>query len=277
MSRSDGLATPARRATAPADGASERRSSVIGVSLKMYFDPERTVSWCRQVADLARDHEATRNGRVTLFVLPSFPALQRAIHAVAGSPVSVGAQDLFWEDRGPYTGGVSGSDLRQIGCTLVEVGHVERRVVFGEDQPTVRRKLAAALRNGLQPVLCVGEREAGAPGPAAQTALDQLASAVDGLGRPSPQTPLVVAYEPEWAIGADRSATPDHVISVMSSLRDWLDARPNLAGYSLIYGGSAGPGVLASLDGTADGLFLGRFAHDPLALLPVLDEALAIA
>jgi triosephosphate isomerase len=88
-----------------------------------------------------------------LIVLPSFPSLPEVLSIFAGTAVEVGAQDLFWEDRGPYTGAVSGADLRQIGCSYVEVGHVERRRVFGEDNKVASRKLTAALRNGLTPII----------------------------------------------------------------------------------------------------------------------------
>ena len=145
------------------------RALMVGVSLKMYFDPARTASWVREVAERTAQHDAVRSGRVHLFVLPSLPALPAAVAALAGTGVAVGAQDLFWADRGPYTGGVSGLDLRAIGCTYVEVGHAERRRVFGEDDAVIRLKLAAAFRSGLTPVLCVGEAARSTAGPAGRT------------------------------------------------------------------------------------------------------------
>ena len=141
------------------DARSAHRPVTLGVSLKLYLDVATTVDWARRVATIARGHSAVRGGDVRLFVMPSFPALAGVRAATAGTSVEVGAQNLHWEDRGPYTGEVSGADLREIGCTLVEVGHAERRCLFGEDDDTVRRKLAAAVRNGLTPVLCVGESD----------------------------------------------------------------------------------------------------------------------
>lgn len=248
---------------------------LLGVSLKMYFGPRRTIEWCAAVAELARRHEAVSSGAVSLFALPAFSSLTAAIDIFADTAVAVGAQDLFWEDRGPYTGEVSGADLRDLGCSFVEVGHAERRGLFGEDDAVVNRKLAAAVRNSLTPVLCIGEHEIGSPDEAAATCVRQLESALDGLTGKNDALPLVVAYEPNWAIGAAHSASADHVAAVSARLKDWLRTRPGFEASRVIYGGSAGPGLLGTLGGSVDGLFLGRFAHDPAALELILDEARA--
>lgn len=248
---------------------------VVGVSLKMYFDPAKTLTWAKEVAELARQHPATQDAGVLLFVLPSFLSLVSVVEAVRTSPVAVGAQDLCWEDRGPFTGAVSGLDLRQVGCSMVEVGHMERRRIFGENDATVRAKVAAAVRNDLRPIICVGERVPGSSTQAARDSIAQLEAALRGLDRLGRTVELVIAYEPEWAIGAESPATSDHVSRVIAALRQWLNSRPWLAA-SLIYGGGAGPGMLADLNGAVDGLFLGRYAHDPRALSSVLDEVLAI-
>ncbi|QFG26259.1 triose-phosphate isomerase family protein [Actinomadura sp. WMMB 499] len=250
---------------------------LIGVSLKMYLDPRTTLAWSEQVADLARRHPAVAGGDVALFVFPALPALPSVIDVFAGSGVAVGAQDLFWEDRGPYTGGVSGTDLSEIGCTMVEVGHMERRRVFGEDEPTVRRKLAAALRNRLLPVLCVGESTPMPPREAAAVCAAQLGSALAGVTR-GPDDSVIVAYEPAWAIGAERSADSDHIGEVTAALRRWLGEAGWPSGHAkVIYGGSAGPGLLGTIADSADGLFLGRSVHEVGALEQVLDEAMAVA
>jgi triosephosphate isomerase len=104
------------------------------------------------------------DGTTGLAVLPSFPALTEALRIFGGTSVHVGAQDLFWDDRGPFTGEVGGAELREIGCRFVEVGHAERRHIMGETDSVVARKVAAALRNDLVPILCVGE-----PSPVLQT------------------------------------------------------------------------------------------------------------
>lgn len=249
-------------------------AAILAVSLKMYFSPSRTLQWSAEVADLALSHPAVVDGRARLIVLPSMPVLQAVVNVFAGTRVKVGAQDLFWEDHGPYTGGVSGSDLHDLGCEFAEVGHVERRQLFGEDDRSINLKVRAALRNGLIPLLCIGERDPGSVEQAGLQCIAQLDAALADVPVPTGSQPLLVAYEPAWAIGTHQPATPAHVVGVVRLLRSWLAGRPQWADAELIYGGSAGEGVLASLRPAVDGLFLGRFAHDPLALRKILDETL---
>jgi triosephosphate isomerase len=248
--------------------------TLIGISLKMYFDHARTLEWCTAVAELARTHPAVADGQVGLFVLPSFPSIVDAIEIFEGTGVEVGGQDLFWEDRGAYTGEVSGLDLASIGCTYAAIGHAERRSVLGEDDRITGSKLSAALRNGLTPVVCVGEKEHTNAERATQACIAEL-EALLVHGDVPPGASVVLAYEPEWAIGATRAASPEHVAEVAGGLRDWLDEHPLFSHTRVIYGGSAGPGTLTALGASVDGLFLGRFAHDPYALRDILDECLA--
>lgn len=255
----------------------EPRQTVLGVSLKMYLDHAETLTWCREVAAIVADHAAVRRGAVELFVMPTFPSLAKVIDIFDGTPVNVGAQDLFWEDRGAFTGAVSGIALDQIGCTYVEVGHAERRTLFGETDHVVALKVAAALRNELRPVICVGEDERGAgTGRLATTSCTrQLASALVEADRLGQVGQFVVAYEPHWAIGARRPASPAHVRSVCYGIRSWLSAHGH-ADAPVIYGGSAGPGLLTLLGPAVDGLFLGRLAHDTAAVRKILDEVMAV-
>jgi triosephosphate isomerase len=250
----------------------------------MYFDVEATATWCEAVAGLARRHEAITGGTVSLFVMPAFTSLPKAIELFEGTSVAVGAQDLFWEDRGAFTGEVSGADLKTLGCSFAEVGHAERRTVVGETAAMASLKLAAAVRNSLIPVLCIGESEFGSPADAAEDCVRQLSEMLattfgDDYGDNSAvaATPLVVAYEPEWAIGVDEAASVEHIATVSARLRELLHATPGFAGSRVIYGGSAGPGLLTELGDSVDGLFLGRFAHDASSLELVLDEALTRA
>ena len=252
------------------------RQIEIAVSLKMYLDHAHTVSWSTAVAEWAPSHPAIVEGRVKLIVLPSFPSLPEVLSIFAGTAVEVGAQDLFWEDRGPYTGAVSGADLRQIGCSYVEVGHVERRRVFGEDNKVASRKLTAALRNGLTPIICVGEDQQAPPELAATECVARLEGMLQDLAPEGPASRLIFAYEPVWAIGMPEPAGIDHIVAVVAALRAWIRAQSRIGDFSVIYGGSAGGGLLPALMGATDGLFLGRFAHDPLALKAILDEVLQV-
>lgn len=253
---------------------SDRAAVTLGVSLKLYLDVARTVRWAQQVAEIAHRQAAVRSGNVRLVVLPSLPALEATRAALEGSGVEVGAQDLFWEDRGAYTGAISGADLRQAGCAYVEVGHAERRSVFGEDDAVVQRKLAAAVRNSLTPLLCVGDTSPDEDGAAVCVA--QLASALDGLAPGTVVDELLVAYEPVWAIGVAEPAPVEAVTAVTAALRDAVAGDDRVAAASVIYGGSAQPGLLTRLGRGVDGLFLGRFAHDPAQLEEVVAEAAAL-
>jgi triosephosphate isomerase len=246
---------------------------LVGVSLKMYFGHARARDWFARVAELARQNESVTSGAVELFIIPGFVAIPAAIAATDGTPVVVGAQDLFWEDSGAYTGEVSGAELSEIGVGVVEVGHAERRRMFGETDEVVAAKTAAALRNGIAPVLCIGETVRGEPGAAADEVERQLASALAG----APSGRVIVAYEPVWAIGAAEPADPAYIRTVCDRLRAVVSGLDGRDGSAVIYGGSAGPGLLTTLDGSVDGLFLGRFAHDPAALASVLGEAATLA
>jgi triosephosphate isomerase len=164
--------------------------------------------------------------------------------------------------------------LAEIGVRYVEIGHAERRYLFGETADLITRKVDVSLEHGLVPLVCVGEGRLGdttpvEPEAAIAEAGAQLAEVLDRLPRSSP---LVVAYEPVWAIGADQPAPVDHVRAVAAGLRGMLDG---FSSARLIYGGTAGPGLFSQLATAVDGLFLGRRAHDPAAFAEVLAEVAA--
>ena len=259
-----------------------RRALTIGVSLKMYFGQRQTIDWCRAVAALAGRHPAVTGGAAELFVLPAAPMIDPVLRVFAGLPVGVGAQDLCGADAGAFTGEVSGALLREMGCRYAEVGHAERRRLFGEDNATAAAKVAACWRNRLTPVLCVGESGQVPPEDAATACAAEAREVLDGAAASlaeaaMPAGRVILAYEPHWAIGQPEPAPAEHIAKVTAALRRWLAARGELAGSQVIYGGSAGRGLLTSVRGNVDGLFLGRFAHDPAAVEAILDEALAVA
>ena len=255
----------------------EQQPLAIGVSLKMYFGHQQTLDWVRTVSDIAAHHPAVTSGAVDLFIVPSFPVLVESIDLLAGTNVEVGAQDLSWEDAGAFTGEVSGSELVEIGCTLVEIGHAERRRLFAETDAIVSRKTVAAYRNALTPLLCIGEQLEQSPADAAAECLRQVDAALADSRAAGLTGPLLIAYEPQWAIGAEEPADAAYIDEAVTVIRSALIADAALAGSRVIYGGSAGPGLLGQLDGAVDGLFLGRFAHNPAALEAILDEALTLA
>jgi triosephosphate isomerase len=248
--------------------------TIVAISLKMYFGNARTLDYCRALAALTQNDEGVQTGATHLVVLPTFVSIPGVLTAVQGTNVRVGAQDLAAEDTGPFTGEVSGAELAEIGCTHVEVGHAERRTLFGETDLVVAAKTRAAFRNGLVPILCVGEPSPTEPATAADVCVRQVLSALPQHGDKDVATRgVIVAYEPYWAIGAPQPAPTTYVADVCQRARTAL--ADHLDHVAIIYGGSAGPGLLTDLDGNVDGLFLGRFAHDPQAVADVLTEAAA--
>jgi triosephosphate isomerase len=249
-----------------------RPKAIIGVSLKMYFGYERTLEWCRDVAAIAADHPAVRSGEIELFALPAHPALAEAARILGPAGVASGAQDIFWKDEGAFTGEVGGTIIAEVGGRYAEVGHAERRRIFGEDDDVIGLKTAAAYRNGLTPVLCVGEPVRGTAADAARYCIREIDAVLNRAESLGESGRTVVAYEPQWAIGAAEPATPAFISEVIRDLDAHLRGRPGQADSRVIYGGSAGPGLIGQLDSAVAGLFLGRFAHDPEALRAILDE-----
>lgn len=193
-------------------------------------------------------------GSVEIVLFPPFPYLREVCAACAGSGVAVGGQDLSQHDSGAYTGEVSAAMLRDIGCTQVLAGHSERRQYHRETDAAVAAKVARALAHELRPVLCVGEtldeREAGRT---AEVVARQLGAVVEQCGIAAFER-IVVAYEPVWAIGTGRTATPAQAQEVHAVLRSQL-ARGDatIAGSTrIVYGGSVKPGNAAELFAQAD-------------------------
>jgi triosephosphate isomerase len=204
---------------------------------------------------------------VELVVCPPFPSLAAAVERTRRSPVRVAAQNMHAEPEGPYTGEVSAPMLREIGVSGVILGHSERRALFGETDEALARKVPAALGADLMPILCVGETEAQRDGGETESVLrgqvEADLAAVDGeaLGE------VVIAYEPVWAIGTGRNATPAQAAEAIAFVRTLIAARSPAAGEQarLLYGGSVKPENAAELlaeDGI-DGALVGGASLDP--------------
>lgn len=245
-------------------------SAIVALSLKMYFGHERTMAYVESLLPYLETRPLVREGRLRAALLPTFLSLPELGRRVDGTPLLLGAQDLCQADEGPFTGEVSGSELARLGVRIAEIGHAERRALYGETDELVTAKVAAASRNGLIPLLCIGEPERTDPAAVAEMCAAHVRSAM-GDAHPAE---LWVAYEPHWAIGASEPAPVTYVRAVCERLRHHLDrlAVPS----SILYGGSAGPGLLTQLAGAVDGVFLGRFGHDPAAFDTVLGEAEAL-
>ncbi|KRE50509.1 triosephosphate isomerase [Arthrobacter sp. Soil736] len=272
--------------TQPGPAGTDAGTIYVGVSTKMYLGYRDSLRWLGELRHEVDARPALAAGRVVPFVIPSFPVLPAAGEFIAGSPLILGAQNCGWAD-GPWTGEVSPSLLAELAVRLVEIGHAERRRHFGEDDAMVALKVKAADGAGVTPLLCVGEEAApaadadpaGSAEAAAAVVHGQIEAAVSGDWDLASR--LVIAYEPVWAIGAAEPASAAYVSAVVRSLRELLaahpvDGGPGLQELPVIYGGSAKPGLLPTLEGVS-GLFLGRFAHDAANFGKVLDEALSLS
>lgn len=186
-----------------------------------------------------------------LVVAPPFTALESVRLALgASSPIQLGAQDLFWEDHGAYTGEVSAPMLKDLGCRYVIVGHSERRTLFGEQGDLIQKKIRAALKHGLRPILCIGETLAQRDnGTTDHILTQQVHDGLSGLATEALAT-ITIAYEPVWAIGTGKSATVEQAIAAHRTIRQVLAtvASPAVADCTrILYGGSVTPHNIESL------------------------------
>lgn len=244
---------------------------IVGVSLKMYFGYEQTLSWCREVANIAGSSAEIISGQTQLFVLPSAPALPAAVEILRPARVHVGAQNMYWLSSGAFTGEIGPAMLAEIGCEMVAIGHAERRTLFGETEADIARKVLAAVDHGLRPVLCVGESNHGPIDDAIATCIGQLDAGLMGIAKSLAR--VVIAYEPVWSIGAQQPAETAYIAGVCGALKRHAVQALGLTRAAVIYGGTAGSGLLSRLGSSVDGVFLGRRAHDTNVLREVLSEA----
>ncbi|MBS3755887.1 MAG: triose-phosphate isomerase [Desulfobacterales bacterium] len=187
---------------------------------------------------------------VDIMIAPPATALTTVSRILRDTPVDLGAQNLFWEDEGAYTGEVSGPMLVSAGCRYVIIGHSERRQYFGETDETVNRKITAALAAGLIPVICVGETESERDADKTFSILDKQME--NGLKRLTADAfkPALIAYEPVWAIGTGRTATPEQAQEVHARLRSFLEKRfgaETAEATRILYGGSVKPENISEL------------------------------
>lgn len=199
---------------------------------------------------------------VDVAVCPPAAYLDAVAQAIAGSPVALGAQNMYHEPSGAFTGELSAGMLKDVGCSMVILGHSERRHVLGETNADVCKKVHAALAGGLTPILCVGElleeREAGRT---EAVVAEQVQGSLAGLTAEQVAS-VVIAYEPVWAIGTGKVATPDQAEAVHADLRKLLESSYNAdvaATVRIQYGGSVKPGNAAELLGqpNIDGALVG--------------------
>lgn len=189
----------------------------------------------------------------TVVVCPPFTALSAAAEELKGSSIALGAQNAHWEKQGAFTGEIAPAMLAELGCRYVIVGHSERRQYFGETDATVQKRMLAVLAAGLTPIVCIGEtlaeREAGQTLSVIER---QMKTGLAGLSQP---TAIVIAYEPVWAIGTGKTATPEQAEEVHAFVRQQfasLYSEAAAQSVQILYGGSVKPENMAALMQQAD-------------------------
>jgi triosephosphate isomerase len=246
------------------------RKLLIAANWKMYKTPAESVSFTRAFIPLAGRHPNTE-----VVLCPSPTSLAAVVEAAAHNPIRVAAQDMHWLDQGAYTGETSPLQLKALGVTHVLIGHSERRQYFNETDESVNLKLKAALAHGLVPIVCVGEmlaeREANQT---AEVLERQTSIALSGID-PAAAHPLVIAYEPVWAIGTGRTATPEIADDAHKVIRAQIASSlsPAIAASTrILYGGSVKPdntGSLCCLE-DIDGALVGGASLDPASFAQIV-------
>jgi triosephosphate isomerase len=246
------------------------RTKLIVANWKMYKNPDQTRDFFRDFLPLIARH--TRDEMV---ICPPYIDLYAAVQAAKGSNIAIGAQDVYWKEEGAFTGEISPTMLLAVGCTHVIIGHSERRQYFGETDDTVNLKLKAVLEAGLTPVVCVGEvleeREAGLTEDVLRRQCLRAFHAISG----KKAARLLIAYEPVWAIGTGKTATPQlaseaHVIIRREAAKAF--GEEIATGLRILYGGSVKPENAKALmsEEEIDGALVGGASLDPKSFATIV-------
>jgi len=246
------------------------RKKLIAANWKMYKTPEQAEAFIATFLPHAWEHS-----RDEIVLCPPFVCIPAVVEAVRDSRIAVGGQDVFWEKEGAYTGAVSAHMLKAVGCSHVIIGHSERRQYFGETDDTVNRKLRTALAAELIPIVCVGEvlqeREAGATEDVLRRQCSVAFREISG----AQAGPVVVAYEPVWAIGTGKTATPEMAVEAHQVIRREA-AKAFGDGVAtqlrILYGGSVKPENAKALMSQTeiDGALVGGASLDPKSFAAIV-------
>ena len=253
------------------------RTPFIAANWKMYKTVLEAVAFVKELRKLAKDLYD-----VEIVIAPPFTALRPAADAAHASNIGIAGQNLHWEREGAFTGEVSAPMLKEAGAEYVIIGHSERRRLFGETDETVNRKLIAAVQAQLTPIVCIGETLQERDANETLAVLDrQIKRGLDGLTADQIGG-LVVAYEPVWAIGTGRNATPDQAreahAHIRSRIRQWFGG--GAADHcQVIYGGSVKPDNIRELSSLeeVDGALVGGASLDLRSFLEIVSRSRAAA
>jgi triosephosphate isomerase (TIM) len=246
------------------------RKKIIAANWKMYKTPTEAREFVHAFLPLVAGHD-----RDEIVLCPPFVDLAVVTHHLRGSNVKLGAQDVFWESEGAYTGATSAPMLKAAGCTHVILGHSERRQYFGESDDTVNKKLLAALKHGLAPIVCIGEllaeREAGLTD---EILRRQCHGAFREVANDAAQR-IAIAYEPVWAIGTGKTATPELAAAAHMTIRAELEnifGNDVAQGTRILYGGSVKPENAKALMGQEeiDGALVGGASLDAKSFAAII-------
>jgi triosephosphate isomerase (TIM) len=246
------------------------RKKLIAANWKMYKTPDQTSEFFRNFLPLVWEHT-----RDEIAICPPYIDIAVAVDAARDSNVGIGAQNMFWEKEGAYTGEISTAMILAAGCKYAIIGHSERRQYFGETDDTVNKKLKVALDAGLIPIVCVGEvleeREAGLTGDVLRR---QCTNAFRGISGER-AAKMVVAYEPVWAIGTGKTATPEmaadaHALIRAEAAKAFGDDYSK--GLRILYGGSVKPENAKALmsQEEIDGALVGGASLDPKSFAAIV-------
>jgi triosephosphate isomerase len=249
------------------------RTPFIAGNWKMYKTVSEAVKYIKEFRELVKGIED-----VEIVVAPAFTAIYGAADAARNSNVAIAAQDLYWEREGAFTGEVSAPMLRDAGAELVIIGHSERRTLFGETDATVNRKIHAAYAAGLVPIACIGETLDQRERNETFDVLDrQIKQGLDGLTGDQ-MAQLVIAYEPVWAIGTGRNATPAQAAEahthIRQRLRQWFGSdAADLC--HILYGGSVKPDNIGDLitQENVDGALVGGASLDVRGFFDIVSRS----
>ena len=249
------------------------RTPLIAGNFKMYKTVPETVAYLIELSALARNVH-----NVDIVVAPPLTAIHAAAAAVRDSNIAIGAQNVHWEREGAFTGEVSAAMLFVAGARYVIVGHSERRTLFGDTNATVNKRTHAAITAALVPIVCIGETLEQRDGNETLAVLDrQIKESLDGVTGEQ-LAGMVLAYEPVWAIGTGRNATPAQAgeahFHIRQRLKQWfgLDAAERCR---VLYGGSVKPDNIAKLiaEPDVDGALVGGASLDVKAFLAIIRGA----
>jgi triosephosphate isomerase (TIM) len=251
------------------------RKLLIAANWKMYKTPTESTAFLTSFVPLVK-----QNTKAEILLCPAMVCLPALVDAARSRSIFIGAQNMHWKNEGAFTGETSPVMLKAIGATHVIIGHSERRQYFNETDTTVNLKLKAALAHSLIPIVCVGEKLEEREADLTRSVLElQVSIALEGI-EPATATPVVFAYEPVWAIGTGRTATPEIAADAHRIIREQIakSLSPDLAASTrILYGGSVKPDNARSLCclEDIDGALVGGASLEPQSFSEIVRNATA--